>query len=99
MGGDDLMTDSTSEVSADASAEAPDVVVGAPEMLVLARIAGLPIDERRAAGLARELANTYRAVRELDLLLADQPDLASHAFRPFDAAWPADSASGPGAGR
>jgi hypothetical protein len=62
--------------------------VDAQDLLVLARIAGLPIGEARAAGLARELSNTRAVVAELDRLLRDRPSLALDAFAPFDPAWP-----------
>jgi len=70
-----------------------DGAVDADELLLLARIAGLPVGEGRAAGLARELSNTRAAVAELDALLADQPTLALRAFAPFDPAWPTPAAT------
>ncbi len=86
-------------VSVDAGA------VDAQDLLVLARIAGLPIGEDRAAGLSRELLNTRAVVAELDRLLRDRPTLALGAFAPYDPAWPApptarnESADTPSAGR
>ena len=62
--------------------------VDAQDLLVLARIAGLPVEPGRAAGLARELAATRTVVGELDALLRDRPTLALDAFAPFDPVWP-----------
>ena len=67
--------------------------VDARDLLVLARIAGLPVEPGRAAGLACELTATRAAVAELDALLADRPTLAPGAFAPFDPAWPAPAAA------
>lgn len=98
------MTESTPDAAAGQAVDPRD-------LLVLARIAGLPIGDNRAAGLARELANANAAVREVDALLADQPTLALRAFGPYDPAWLAaapavapapardDSAGTTGAGR
>lgn len=74
------MTDSTPDAAAGQAVDPRD-------LLVLARIAGLPIGADRAAGLARELANAHAAVREVDALLADQPTLALRAFAPYDPTW------------
>jgi len=100
LGGDELMTDPTPNGATDAAADASaSQAVNAHDLLVLARVAGLPISDDRAAGLASEFANTLMAVRELDVLLADQPILTSHAFSPYDPAWSGESTGGTGAGR
>lgn len=94
------MTDSIHDASPDVDGEASaSQEVDAHDLLVLARVAGLPISDDRADGLALEFANTLMAVRELDVLLADQPTLTSRAFSPYDPAWPGESTGGTGAGR
>lgn len=71
--------------------------VDADELLVLARVAGLPVEPGRAAGLARELSATRAAVAELDALLTERPSLALDAFAPYDPAWPAAAPAPPAA--
>jgi len=97
------MTDPTPNGATDAAADASaSQEVDAHDLMVLARLAGLPISDVRAAGLARELSNTLSAVRELDAILVDHPtltSLTSHGFSPYEPAWPDESAGGTGINR